>query len=183
MEITQKITSLDSAIITSGNRAILSKLLSLPEFQCAERILTYLSVGNEVDTRELIAHCLSAGIPVALPRTEPQRRMSFALINSLENLSISAFGIPEPDSALPAIVPQRSDLVVVPALCYDERGFRLGHGGGYYDRYLESCPAVTVGLCREALLSARLPVQAHDVPVSVLVTENKIARPLRVSQI
>lgn len=183
-EIRRQIKGLDLPYISESSRAITALLISLPEFSSADRVLTYLSVNHEVDTRALIAHCLSIGKPVAIPRTEPGRKMSFAQITSLsENMELSPYGIPEPIKSLPSVFPQSGDIIIVPGLCFDNQGFRLGHGGGYYDRFLSQCPAATVGLCRCRLLQQTLPLEPHDIPVNILITEKKIARPRRVPQV
>ena len=71
------------------------------------------------------------------------------------------------------ISPEEIDLVLVPGLCYDRQGYRLGFGGGYYDRWLAGFPGLRVGLCREAVLQDRLPVEHHDLPVDLVVTESE----------
>lgn len=177
-ELKLRIAELPESYVAKSSSAIFQRLLSLPEFINAGRIFAYFSVDREIDTLALIDHCLLNNIPLALPRTEANRQMSFALIDSADSLKKSAFGIPEPDKALPCVSPKQGDLIVVPALCYDERGFRLGHGGGYYDRFLSGCRAETVGLCRQALLCPTLPTQPHDIPVKILITEQKTARPV-----
>ena len=62
---------------------------------------------------------------------------------------------------------------LVPGLCYDREGYRLGFGGGYYDRWLAGCSGWKVGLCRAALLQDRLPRGPYDIPVDLVVTEEE----------
>ena len=74
--------------------------------------------------------------------------------------------------------PEKGDLLIVPALCFDRQGYRLGQGGGYYDRYLEKYDGVfTAGLCRAALLMDAVPREEHDRRVDCVVTEENAARP------
>ena len=177
-EVRRVTAGLSDEYILSSNSAILERLAALPEFIGARRIFAYCSVGREIDTRSLIARCLQSGRPVALPRTEADGKMSFALIHTPpEKFAQSAFGIPEPNASEPPVYPAPDDLVVVPALCFDKSGFRLGHGGGYYDRFLSGCPSVSVGLCREKLLRAGVPAEPHDIRVNIIITENRTARP------
>ena len=63
--------------------------------------------------------------------------------------------------------------MLVPAVCYDRRGYRLGFGGGYYDRWLADFSGVRVGLCRGAVLQDRVPTEAHDARVDILLTEEE----------
>ena len=86
------------------------------------------------------------------------------------------FGILEPDEGCPLVPTEEVDLVLVPALCYDRRGFRLGMGGGYYDRWLEQYDSLTVGLCRAALLQDTLPTESHDRPVDMIITPTSLLR-------
>ena len=75
-------------------------------------------------------------------------------------------------------MPEKIDLVLVPALAFDKECYRLGHGGGYYDRYLPRTRAFTVGLAREKMLFDRVPREAHDVPVMLVITEKRIVGPV-----
>jgi 5-formyltetrahydrofolate cyclo-ligase len=89
-------------------------------------------------------------------------------------LAPGPFGLLEPTT--PPVDPGDLDLVVVPGLAFDQEGYRLGHGQGYYDRFLASVQAVTAGVVPEALLLPRLPRDPWDVPVGHLVTERGVRR-------
>ncbi len=89
-------------------------------------------------------------------------------------LAPGPFGLLEPTT--PPVDPGDLDLVVVPGLAFDREGYRLGHGQGYYDRFLASVQAVTAGVVPEALLLPRLPRDPWDVPVGHLVTERGVRR-------
>ncbi|MDR1131467.1 MAG: 5-formyltetrahydrofolate cyclo-ligase [Oscillospiraceae bacterium] len=170
--------ALDGGYIAESDAGILRNLVSLPEFIAARRVFTYISTGNEPDTRALIALCARSGKTVAVPAAHPGGKMAFApLDRPPEALEAGAFGIPAPPSGLRALSPKADDLMLVPALCFDETAFRLGRGGGYYDRYLAASPVFSVGLCRERLVIQAVPRDAWDRPVACLVTEKRIARP------
>ena len=85
----------------------------------------------------------------------------------------AAFGIREPDPGCPLVEREEIDLILVPAVCYDRQGYRLGFGGGYYDRWLTDSTAFRVGMCRTAVLQDHVPVEAHDTRVDVLLTERE----------
>jgi len=89
-------------------------------------------------------------------------------------LAPGPFGLLEPTT--PPVDPGDLDLVVVPGLAFDQEGYRLGHGQGYYDHFLASVQAVTAGVVPEALLLPRLPRDPWDVPVGHLVTERGVRR-------
>ena len=177
-EISARIAALGSDYIAESDRAILERLLDLPEFIKAPRVFTYLSVGREVDTVGLIEHSRKLGKTLALPISFENGIMRFALLEDpLSELPVGRYGIPSPRESSRELIPEEGDIIIVPALCCDDEGYRLGHGGGYYDRYLAACKAFSVGLCREALMTARLPRDEFDIRLNCLVTEKRIARP------
>lgn len=174
-EIRNLTASLDDEYISSSDRGILSSLLSIPAFSQAKRVFAYCSVGREPDTRGLIKFCLDSEKEIALPRSYSGGRMDFALLTCpVEALPKGPFGIPQPPEALDAVEAEKGDVIIVPALCFDEGLHRLGHGGGYYDRFLENTKALSIGLCRERLVLDRIPAESFDRPVDMLVTEKKV---------
>lgn len=177
-QIKAQMAALSPAYLRESDEEIFRLLRSLPEFERAQRVFTYISIGREVDTRGIIALCQQLGKTPVLPYRYNRGQMGFtALDRPLSALSPGVFGIPMPDAALPELFPDPGDLMLVPALCFDADGYRLGHGGGYYDRYLAAHPVFSVGLCREVLLSPGLPREPHDRAVCCLITDKKIARP------
>ena len=170
------IRSLPEEYILSSNLGISRNIIALPEFISAPRVFTYFSSGREADTKAIIAAAVSLGKTVALPVTLGRGKMYFSPYNGNEDdLTDSFFGIPQPAAGSAELSPRVGDMIVVPALCFDRRGFRLGHGGGYYDRFLAGNPAFTVGLCRELLIySDVLPAEPHDIRVDCLVTEKSV---------
>lgn len=158
--------------------AILSRCQGLDAWRNAGVILTYLSMGSEVDTHPIIRAAWGLGKTVALPYCVPHtRRMRWYAADSLDGLVRSRFGVlqPDPDTfgEVDPFGPGR--LALVPALCFDRAGYRLGYGGGFYDTFLSSFEGVAIGLCRGAQLRDDLRgeglVEPHDVPVGVVVTD------------
>lgn len=159
---------------TDADREILRRLLRTEAFCRSDLVLCYVSVASEADTRALLSHCFAVGKRVAVPRCAPDGKMQFHEVRSLQSLTPSPLGIPEPEATAP--VPQCGEqtLCVVPGLLFDFAGHRIGYGGGYYDRFLASFPGKTVGLCHEALLCERLPHEPFDCPVQTIITETRI---------
>jgi len=177
-EIKAKIAQFNEATLSESNAGILSHISALPEFLAARRVFTYLSIGREPDTRRLIELCLSLKKTVAVPYKYNAGEMQFALLDRpAEALEKGIFGIPVPSDDTVELVPGEGDLLVVPALCCDENGYRLGRGGGYYDRYLTEHTIFSVGLCREALMVEKVPLDVWDKRVSCVITDKRIARP------
>ena len=108
-----------------------------------------------------------------LARMLPGRRMETRLYDPERPMTQAAFGIREPDPGCPLVGREEIDLILVPAVCYDRQGYRLGFGGGYYDRWLTDSTAFRVGMCRTAVLQDHVPVEAHDTRVDVLLTERE----------
>ncbi len=167
---------------------IADQVAALPEWGRAQIVLAYLSVGDEVDTRALVERAWFEGKTVAAPRVVPRaRQMDWYRIADFDHLETSSFGVEEPE-ADPANLLALSDegvfgipmLALVPGLTFDRFGFRLGYGGGYYDRLLAAFTGDAVGLCREVQLTddldARGLIDIHDRRVPIVVTESEVIR-------
>lgn len=160
--------------LAQSDRQIARRVLALPEFQAARRVFAYYSVSPEPDTHAVIAAALELGKTVALPVTEGKGVMHFARLDAA--LAAGRYGIPEPDAAAPHMAPQLGDLLLVPAMAFDRAGYRLGRGGGYYDRYLAETACCAVGLARDAFFCETLPRTWNDLPVSIVVSEKEVVR-------
>ena len=153
---------------------ILQQLLQTDAFQSSDLVLCYVSVASEVDTRALLSYCFQSKKRVAVPRCERGGVMHFHEIGALSELAASPLSIPEPDLSCPVPTCSEKTLCVVPGLLFDRSGFRIGYGGGYYDRFLARFPGKTIGLCYEALLMEALVREAFDRSVSTVITEQRI---------
>lgn len=155
---------------------MLEAFLALPELERADTVLLFYGVGREPDTRGLILELLRRGKTVALPRCLPKRQMEARRVAGLEHLRPGPFEIPEPDEDCPVIGRERIDLILVPNLCCDRKGYRLGHGGGYYDRYLAGYTGTTAAFCPEEWLREELPRDEFDLPVGLILTGTGVLR-------
>lgn len=165
--------SLDVYFRNNSDKLIFDRLINSEIFSESDLILTYVSVRNEVDTRELISYCFRIGKRVAVPYCT-KNEMIFYEISSLDDLEFIQFGIPTVDiSKQSRAIISDNTLCIVPALSFDKYGNRLGYGGGYYDRFFSSKNIKSVGLCREIFLSDFLPSEKHDVRIKLIFTENK----------
>ena len=98
--------------------------------------------------------------------------MDFYFVTSVNQLKKGTFSIPEPDSAVcTAVDDSVSGLCLVPGLCYDMHGYRIGFGKGYYDRFLQKFSGTSVGLCYTRCIEQKLPRGVFDKPVDILITE------------
>lgn len=163
--------------ILDSDEGIVRHVTGLAEYENAARIFAYYSIGREVDTHNIIADALKKGKTVALPVVLGDGVMEYAVMESLrDKFKTGQLSIPEPRAGAARISPQAGDFLLVPALRFDKHGFRLGQGGGYYDRLLAGCRAFSAGLCRERILMEEMPLEPHDMPVNCLVTENRVTR-------
>lgn len=159
--------------------AILSRFLSLREYENMRTVFTYVSKPIEVDTTALIRSVLSSGRKVAVPLCLPETcGMRFYEIHSLEELVNGAYGVlePEPAESMPAAEVPENSVCIVPGFSFDSQGYRLGYGKGYYDRFLSEFKGLTVGLCYAGCVKLDLPHGYYDRPVDILITEKYIRR-------
>lgn len=157
--------------------AICRQIAQLTEFRRAGQVLLYAPLPGEINLLPLAKLCLRKGKTVAFPVTDPVTgRLTFRALRRGDRLAPGAYGVPEPPADAPVCLPDKKTLCVLPGLCFDRCGNRLGQGKGCYDRFLSSFPGVTVGAVWEELLFAEIPTEAHDLPVAVLVTEQTLLR-------
>ena len=156
---------------------ITQKLLASPEYSEAATVLTYVSVSSEVSTRMFIECALRDGKTVAVPRCLPGHRLEFVAITSLEQLVAAPFNLLEPAKDLPALTESQMNnaICIVPALLVDTKGYRLGYGAGFYDRFLSTYSGKKICLAYQQNLSkTMLPHIEFDVPVDMIITESAV---------
>lgn len=156
---------------------ITQKLLATSEYVEATTVLTYVSVSSEVSTRMFIECALRDGKTVAVPRCLPGHCLEFVAIASLEQLVAAPFNLLEPAKELPAVTEDQKNnsICIVPALLVDTKGYRLGYGAGFYDRFLSTYPGKKICLAYQQSLSrTTLPHTAFDVAVDVVITESEV---------
>ena len=135
--------ALPQTVKTQADEQLTQCLLELPAFQEAKTLATYLSFDHEVSTAGLIQAALQLGKRVCVPRTYPQGQMEFVEYdpNILEK---TRFGLLEPNEKGKLVDKSEIDLILVPGLVFQSKGYRIGYGGGYYDRYLADFAGKTV---------------------------------------
>ena len=159
------------------DNCITQKLLASPEYAEAITVLTYVSVSSEVSTRMFIECALRDGKTVAVPRCMPGRRLEFVAITFLDQLIAAPFGLLEPPKELPALTEEQmnASICIVPALLVDIKGYRLGYGAGFYDRFLSTYPGKKICLAYQQNLSrTMLPHTTFDVAVDEVITESDV---------
>jgi 5-formyltetrahydrofolate cyclo-ligase len=153
-------------------------LLKLPEFKSASLIMFYVSFRSEVETLKMIEEALSLGKRIVVPATNlVQKELEAFPIKDLKDLEPGAYGILEPKKQLKPALLEKLELAIVPGCVFDLKGFRLGYGKGYYDKFLQKVrPGVpSVGLAFELQIVSEIPnIEAYDIPVDKIVTEKRV---------
>lgn len=172
--VREELSALSRSELVRSDDALFARFLALPQVEEAKTIFAFWGIpGKEPDTSRLIGELVRRGKTVGLPRMLPGHRMEVRRFDPDRPLVKASFGISEPGEDCPLMDREDIDLVLVPAVCYDGCGYRLGFGGGYYDRWLEGFSGVKVGLCRGAVLREAVPIEAHDARVDLLLTEEE----------
>ncbi len=152
---------------------------SLPEMKRWSTLFIYVNFRSELETLELIRLCLSQGKRVAVPLVDASTVSMIPLLiqDPEKDLVPGYYGIPEPDPQKSLRVAAREiDAAVIPGSVFDIQGGRLGYGGGYYDRFLvnDAPQAKRIGLAFEMQVVEKVPVEPHDQPLDILITEKGI---------
>ncbi|MDU6347398.1 MAG: 5-formyltetrahydrofolate cyclo-ligase [Clostridium sp.] len=157
---------------------IQSRLLSLREYSQADTVFTYISKELEVDTLAIVQAAWANQKRVAVPRCIPGTRdMEFYYIRSWQDLERASFGVMEPIvQRCERVEDESRGFCLVPGFSFDVQGFRLGYGGGYYDRFLSRFGGFTVGVCYSFCVQWNLPHGYYDRSVDLLVTEKYVRR-------
>ena len=142
-------------------------------YQEAKTIAIYLSFPHEFQTHELIEQALRDGKKVLIPKTYPKGRMDFVVYDP-QQLVKTSFGLLEPQGDLEVVDVSQIDLIHVPGLAFTREGYRIGYGGGYYDRYLKHFPGHTLSTVYPCQIQEFIP-DDHDIPVQeVLMYEGNL---------
>jgi len=178
-EIKARLLAMTPQEARARSRAACESMIAQKEFAQACTTMIYLSIPGEVDTADLALAAWRAGKTVLAPKVSWEHRHLVPMeIRSLETGVVAgSYGVREPAEGHPWPL-EDIDLIVVPALAYDRRGNRLGRGAGFYDRFLAhpQVRAFKCGLAFQDQVLEELPVQDHDFPVQMLVTDREVLR-------
>ncbi len=153
-----------------ASRGVCRQLATWQPLMQARTVLAYLPFRNEIDVRPLFAE--RPDIRWVVPRVDG-RRLALHPYHP-DRLVLHRYGMWEPSADLPLVAPAEVELVLVPGIAFDRRGYRLGFGGGYYDRFLPICPARRVGIAYEFSVLDELPTEEHDQRVQWVITPVQI---------
>lgn len=161
--VTTRVKLLPGAYRAAASRSIAEQVLTSEEYRAAKRIFLYIGMPTEPDTAGIIEAALSDGKDVYVPKCISRTEMLAVRIKSTADLVPGAYGIPEPTDLSETIGPDAIDLILVPCVSAWTDGRRLGHGAGYYDRFLAGNADKTLCLCFCKALSPDIPTDENDV--------------------
>lgn len=155
---------------------IADHLFTTYEWKVAKTIAITISHSNEIKTSNIIERAWQEGKKVAIPKCNPKRNsMTFRYFGEYSQLEKVYFGLLEPIVEKTTVAnADEIDLIIVPGLVFDERGYRIGYGGGYYDRYLQSYKGSTASLLLPLQMYHSIPTDEYDIPVQLLILPNGV---------
>ena len=167
---------------TKKSKKIINNIISLKEIKKSKNIMVYISYRSEVATDKLINLLLNKNKRIFAPYCiKNEKRMEIVEIKDPgQDLEKGAYGIKEPAKNIRSNNenPKNLDLVIVPAVAFSKDGFRVGYGGGYYDRFLARLrnDTISIGINYEEMLFNTVPKEDHDLAVDMVITDKKILR-------
>lgn len=155
---------------------IFNKLINSEVYKNSNKIFTYISFGNEVDTKEFINHALNDGKKIYVPKTDKVNKEMVAIrIYSLDNMIKDNWGILEPKYIDEEKICEDFDLIIMPGLAFDRNGNRIGYGGGYYDKYFSKLKNTNnkVALVYDFQILDNIQSEIHDIKVDYIISNNE----------
>lgn len=173
--------ALDMTYIKESSDAIADALFTMRWYREAETVLCYINFGSEVMTSAILEEAAASGKRICIPRCIDNMHMEARIYCDAMGGELKKYkpvkghyGISEPTADAPLVEPREIDFGIIPCVACSRECVRLGHGGGYYDRFLKRSHMHTACLCFEKLIFEDLPKYEHDVLMDAVITENKI---------
>lgn len=161
--------------VESYSNIIINTLIKSELYKKATNVMSYVSFNNEVNTHRFIVKAIEDGKKISVPYIDNKNKIMLpCLIDDIDELVPGYFGILSPDPNKLKIIDAKSiDLVIVPGACFDINGYRIGYGGGYYDKFLPLLrkDASSIGLAFSFQVIDKVPYEKYDIPVDFIVTE------------
>jgi 5-formyltetrahydrofolate cyclo-ligase len=155
-----------------ASAAIMDELFCEPHFREAKCVSFYMTIGSEVDTRQMIARAVAEGKEVLLPIVASDHHLELHRFESFEKMKKGRFAILEPDIGIKH--PEEPHVVVLPGVAFGLCMHRLGYGRGYYDRLLSRLPSYRIGICYDMQVLDRLPRHENDERMNMVITEKRM---------
>ena len=175
----EKRAALSGKFRAEEDAAICRAIVTCSPYASADTVLLYYPVGDEINVLDVFYAAQKDGKKVAFPRCETrdgEKYMTFRYVKALDELEKGVYNIPCPSAFAEEVAGERT-LCIVPALAYDEQGYRIGYGGGYYDRFLKGYGGEAVGVCRTGFLhEGELPRESTDEKCRYIASKEGVRR-------
>ena len=182
--IIQARNQMTSETVAEKSSLIAQKVMKTPEYEEADNILLYADYRHEVMTREIFDDAVLRKKKVFFPKSNADGTMEFYQVVSVKQLESGYKGIKEPvadNQYLYSFRKQEDTLIIVPGVAFDMKGYRIGYGKGFYDRFLRDKRQMTaIGLCFSNQIVEEIPHDVHDIRMDKVVTEEIIYSFLRI---
>jgi 5-formyltetrahydrofolate cyclo-ligase len=170
--------AIDPVLSAAYSADIFAGIKTLVAYEKAKTVMFYLSYGSEVATDLMVKSAIKEGKNVVVPalKNVNDERMQVVKISRLEDACKLVYGVRQPEISPDNIVEKDDiDLIFVPGVAFDVLCYRIGYGKGHYDRWLRSVPASkTIALAYDFQITKKLPIQRHDMPVGMIITQKQI---------
>ena len=177
-EILGKRSELSREEIIKYSNIISNEIYKMDLYKNAKRIMCFVSNGTEIETHPLIEQAIKDGKSIVVPITISEtRELLVSDVYSLSELEVGDYDIEVPKKEFTRIVdPNTIDLILVPGVAFAKDGYRVGYGGGYYDRFLSKLlnPTPTIAIGFDLQIVDKVPTDKYDLPVDMIVTEKRI---------
>lgn len=163
--------------INNFSHIIAEKLYEMDSFKDAKTIMSFISFGDEINTHEIIKHSIDLGKKIVVPITIPEtKELKTSQVLDFSELEIGYYDILTPKKEFLRFVdPMTIDLILVPGVVFARNGYRIGYGGGYYDRFLSKLNQNPnkIGLAFDLQIVDKVPTESFDIPADLIITEKE----------
>ncbi|WP_244169943.1 MULTISPECIES: 5-formyltetrahydrofolate cyclo-ligase [Listeria] len=168
--VLQQLNQMNKEKHREKSEKLANQLFDTTEWQQAMIVGVTISRFPEVDTTCIIEKAFQERKTIVIPETiYPGNKMQFREYQSGDQLIEKKLGLKEPSEKATIVQKEKIDLLLVPGVVYNDVGYRIGFGGGFYDRYLENYPNQTISLCFSEQISSDLQPERHDIPVGKIL--------------
>ncbi|GHH96996.1 5-formyltetrahydrofolate cyclo-ligase [Neobacillus kokaensis] len=180
LQVKESLSQLSTPLYEDYSYKIASRLYEDDDWKQAEVIGITISKAPEVDTYQIIRKSWESGKTIVVPKCYPkEKKLEFRTLTEFSQLESVFYGLLEPIPALTTIVPaEQIDLLIVPGLAYTKSGYRIGFGGGYYDRFLSNYSGNTLSLAFNEQMILDFPIEEYDLPVAKIITPKEVIKTL-----
>jgi 5-formyltetrahydrofolate cyclo-ligase len=172
-ELLEKRRKLEKEEVIEKGNIIKEKLFSLEEYKKAKTVMFFVSFGKEIYTHDMVQEALKGKDKTIVVPKIVDFEVVPCIIENFSRLQRSNYGILEPIEVNEADL-HKIDIILVPGIGFDKKGYRIGFGKGYYDKFLKKIEALKIGLCMDFEIIENIPYNEWDVPMDIVMSEKQI---------